>query len=221
MQTVYAQILVHYRTLGINTASYDEQITDALMASLPEKITTSWQRDWGYNVQPNLEQALVALQKEVRMKHSDELRRASSRPKLRDLSINAINSKRARSRTPTPGPKECIFCDNKTHPSFKCTESTIEKRKEILAQQKRCFRCLREGHRVAECTANIQCHLCNSKNHRLVIWIKKLASRSIARSRKAIPTGEDQPIDPITVVEKDQSQTARQVTNWPKRQTKT
>ena len=63
------------------------------MASLPEKFTTSWQRDWGYNTKPNLEQALLALQKEVHMKHSDELRRTSIRPKMQDLSVKVVNSK--------------------------------------------------------------------------------------------------------------------------------
>lgn len=166
--------------------SYDEEITDTLMASLPERITSLWQRDWGCNVQPRLEQVLGALQQEVRMKHSDELRRAT-RPRQRDLSINAVGSRRSRSRTPTPGPKECIFCDNKTHPSFRCTEGTIEKRKETLAQQKRCFRCLREGHRVAECTATIQCYLCNSKNHQLVICDQKVGFEKYSESQKGNP----------------------------------
>lgn len=174
-------------TLGISTASFDEQITNALMASLPEKVTTSWQRDWGYSTQPTLNQALVALQREIHMKLSHELRRSSCRPQNKDLSINAISSKRTRSRTPTPGPRECIFCDNKTHISFKCTEGTIEKRKEILAQQKRCFRCLREGHRVAECTATILCYLCNSKNHQLVICDQKASFEKYSEGQKGNP----------------------------------
>jgi hypothetical protein len=33
--------ILSLRTLGIYSATYDEQVTDALMASLPEKITTS------------------------------------------------------------------------------------------------------------------------------------------------------------------------------------
>lgn len=125
--------ILSLRSLGINTASYDEQISDTLMASLPESITAPWQRDWGHNVQPSLEQVLGALQREVSIKHGAELRRASNRPRMKDLNINAVSSKRSRSRTPTPGPRECIFCDNKTHPSFKCTENTIEKRREILS----------------------------------------------------------------------------------------
>ncbi len=179
--------ILSLRSLGIHVSTYDEQITNMLMASLPEAITTSWQREWGYNIQPSLDQALTALHKEIRMKQSDELRRASSRTS-RDLSVNATQSRFVRSRTPTPSPKECLFCDSKMHPSFKCTEDTIEARKATLAQQKRCFRCLREGHRVAECTSNIQCHLCNSKDHQLVICDIKASFDKYHSDQKGNPS---------------------------------
>ncbi|XP_028966704.1 uncharacterized protein LOC114828094 [Galendromus occidentalis] len=65
-------------------------------------------------------------------------------------------------------PRPCLFCDTADHNSSRCSaDLTLEKRKEILSNQKRCFRCFGPNHRsTSECSGpRFPCAICKSSRH--------------------------------------------------------
>ena len=59
----------------------------------------------------------------------------------------------------------CAFC-NGEHYSSACEEvKEIQKRKNILRRDKRCFLCLSVGHRANQCTRKKKCRVCDRTDH--------------------------------------------------------
>lgn len=68
----------------------------------------------------------------------------------------------------TVGPPAKVFCTycKSPHASELCTQiASIDKRRKILMDEKRCFRCLRQGHTVRECNDTRTCRSCSGKHH--------------------------------------------------------
>ena len=60
---------------------------------------------------------------------------------------------------------DCLFCDEK-HWAIRCINVVCpEDRMERLSDQKRCFLCLKLGHRIQECEATRNCQICNGRHH--------------------------------------------------------
>ena len=65
--------------------------------------------------------------------------------------------------------RNCVFC-GKSHYSDKCENITdIAIRKKILREEKRCLKCLLNGHVIKNCRANYKCFNCQRKNHHTAI----------------------------------------------------
>ena len=41
----------------------------------------------------------------------------------------------------------------------------FEKRKKNLAEEKRCFKCMKTGHTAVKCRSSIKCFKCDGKHH--------------------------------------------------------
>ena len=88
-------------------------------------------------------------------------RRCSSQPSTSAL---AAGSRRASPPPAQNGIVPCMFCDATTHPSFKYSLKTKE-RKEAMRRGGRCFICTKRGHRAYECNENRKCIQCNGEHH--------------------------------------------------------
>ena len=70
---------------------------------------------------------------------------------------------------------KCSFC-KQNHFSDKCTIVTeLEKRKEIVWNNRLCFKCLYPEHSIKSCQKKSKCFVCKSPNHHSAIC-EKLAS---------------------------------------------
>jgi len=57
-------------------------------------------------------------------------------------------------------------------------------------KQKRCFNCLKQGHRANSCNSNRRCRKCNDKHHQL-ICLKKQESQSKKEKRGKDASGSE------------------------------
>eukprot|EP00112_Aurelia_sp_Birch-Aquarium-sp1_P011662 Seg2451.3 transcript_id=Seg2451.3/GoldUCD/mRNA.D3Y31 product="hypothetical protein" protein_id=Seg2451.3/GoldUCD/D3Y31 len=64
----------------------------------------------------------------------------------------------------------CVYC-NGSHFFASCEHmKDINLRRDILKQKGRCFVCLRQGHRMRECTSNKNCRHCGNKHHQSICY---------------------------------------------------
>ncbi|XP_018495923.1 uncharacterized protein LOC108864536 [Galendromus occidentalis] len=64
--------------------------------------------------------------------------------------------------------RPCLFCNTPDHNSSRCSaDLSLDRRKEILTNQKRCFKCFRQNHlNPTECAGpSFPCTKCNSTDH--------------------------------------------------------
>ena len=64
---------------------------------------------------------------------------------------------------------ECLFCGRNNHWAAECrTISDRNERVRKLADQKRCFKCLKQGHQSKECQSKLTCKKCNGNHHYII-----------------------------------------------------
>ena len=63
---------------------------------------------------------------------------------------------------------QCVFCE-KLHFSASCEKvKDIEERKKILLRDRRCFLCIKVGHRGKDCRSQRQCRKCGAAHHQSI-----------------------------------------------------
>ena len=99
-----------------------------------------------------------------RNRMNDKRTRSISRPKQ----TTATNAKFTdKNRTIPP----CVFC-KKYHDLSNCPNTNPGQRMVILRSEKRCHKCFRI-HSTLNCTSNVTCKVCRSKNHHTALHIGK------------------------------------------------
>ena len=69
------------------------------------------------------------------------------------------------------GQEECTCCKSGAHFLHKCKQFAAlspPKRREFCRFERRCYRCLRAGHRIADCELKQGCDQCNKDHHPLL-----------------------------------------------------
>ena len=64
-----------------------------------------------------------------------------------------------------PKPAMCDFCSTRPHPLFRChkfASSSYEEKIKYVKAKNLCFKCLKAGHLVKECSLLISCEFCES-----------------------------------------------------------
>ncbi|GFR16171.1 integrase catalytic domain-containing protein [Trichonephila clavata] len=69
--------------------------------------------------------------------------------------------------------QHCFFC-NLYHQTEKCNKISIEKKKEILKKQGKCFLCLRPKHCIKNCLSNMTCRIGNGRHNKTISFKSKL-----------------------------------------------
>ena len=87
--------------------------------------------------------------------------------------------------------RNCVFC-RKSHYSDKCENITdIAIKKKILQEEKRCFKCLLNGHVIKNCQANYKCFNCQGKNYHTAICDRLKCMKSDAKETKIVMANDD------------------------------
>jgi hypothetical protein len=73
-----------------------------------------------------------------------------------------------------PGNIICVYC-SKQHFSASCKEvNDVSKRRDILMRDRRCFMCLKKGHRASNCERTTNCCKCNKRHHQSICNLNKV-----------------------------------------------
>ena len=73
-----------------------------------------------------------------------------------------------------PGNNICVYC-SKQHFSASCKEvNDVSKRRDILMRDRRCFMCLKKGHRASNCERTTNCRKCNKRHHQSICNLNKV-----------------------------------------------
>ena len=70
--------------------------------------------------------------------------------------------------TPNKEPKQrgCVYCDDTSHVPLECPKiSTVDDRRQFLAQHRLCFNCARGSHEAPNCYSRSSCRKCKRRHH--------------------------------------------------------
>lgn len=64
-----------------------------------------------------------------------------------------------------PCKEMCVFCTSRQHSTEACpADMPLTQKKEVLSNDKRCFRCTTKGHRACDCKRRISCSRCKGRH---------------------------------------------------------
>lgn len=148
------------KSLGVPLDSYGALLVSALLNKLPSEVRLIISRgmpeeDW------DLDQLLGLLESEI-----------IARERATAVASNNQFKKNGPVRHPptagtfaTSTSTNCIYCGQE-HSSKLCTTvPTLEGRRQVLRQTRRCYVCLRQNHISRNCRSSNRCSRCNGKHH--------------------------------------------------------
>ena len=149
-------------TMGLNPSHYGPILIPVILERLPDAIKLLTTRKLGKNDWKILE-LVECIKEEVDARENYKF----SNEKLdeeycRKNTHSLVGIQKSSIRN-------CVFC-RKSHYSDKCENITdIAIRKKIMREEKRCFKCLLNGHVIKNCRVNYKCFNCQRKNHHTAI----------------------------------------------------
>ena len=194
---VYDQLSAHIRaleTLGVTTDNCTTMLYPLVESSLPEEILKTWQRcpasgdatTEGARSADRLTKLLNFLRAEV--ENEERFHMAVS-----GFSIAASDERREKQKTKTrtvmtpdlptasvlfakeEKHSKCIFCagDHENNCCGKAKELSLEVLKNLIKENRCCFKCLKRGHRAQFCKVKIKCDVCGKHHCTLVCQSSK------------------------------------------------
>ena len=65
-----------------------------------------------------------------------------------------------------PKQRGCVYCDDTSHVPLECPKiSTVDDRRQFLAQHRLCFNCARGSHETPNCYSRSSCRKCKRRHH--------------------------------------------------------
>ncbi|MCP4479237.1 MAG: DUF1759 domain-containing protein, partial [Planctomycetaceae bacterium] len=178
LRKIYDEINVHVRglqSLGMPSESYGSLLIPLIMARMPKEIAIQVARKTSEGIW-KIEEILQILEKEIEAReigakisaaaHESKTERNTGYDRANATKISGT-TKAFVAQTRNESRKiSCLFC-KKEHWASECSEvvKDVKKRKELIANAKRCFRCLRMGHRANQCQSNRVCKICKGPHH--------------------------------------------------------
>lgn len=178
LRYVYDQISVHVReleNLGVKSDQYGSLLIPVIMSKLSPEIRLQIARKTSTSVW-EINELLEIIRNEVDARESSDAVKVKTQDSKQPYN-NANNTNRtdstasaliANGSNKQNGSVQCAFCVG-YHFSASCEEvKDVESRKEILSRDKRCFLCLRRGHRAFECKSGKTCRKCGKRHHQSI-----------------------------------------------------
>ncbi|XP_065058471.1 uncharacterized protein LOC135686212 [Rhopilema esculentum] len=152
--------------LGTSEEQYSLVIVPDLMKKIPRDVELSIRRTMSVDHEWTMSEFLNKLREELLFRGMDE-----ATPRVQN-SREERNPNKGKAFAISPN-ATCAFCLGE-HSSADCSVVTeVKKRKSILMRYKRCFCCLKKGHRVKDCYNKKPCSKCNEGEHHPVICEKE------------------------------------------------
>ncbi|KAJ8018117.1 hypothetical protein HOLleu_44067 [Holothuria leucospilota] len=74
----------------------------------------------------------------------------------------------------------CLFCGKGNHWSDECQKVTdVQKRREMIKKEGRCFKCLNKGHLYKDCKRKKPCFHCKDESHNSALCLKRVAKQQM------------------------------------------
>ena len=173
LRFVYDKVSVHVRgleALGVNSSQYGSLLIPVIMAKLPQEVRVQIARNTTQDIW-EMTDLLNVIRREVEAREiSDNVRvntdnRKPHPPLQRPPTAATLIAQETSSKGK---PIQCVYCAD-YHFSASCDRIIDTRaRKEILQRDKRCFVCLRMGHRSNQCERNKGCRRCHGKHHQSI-----------------------------------------------------
>ncbi|XP_037506439.1 uncharacterized protein LOC119382671 [Rhipicephalus sanguineus] len=186
LRNLYDYVLVNIRgleTLGVHKSSFSSMLCDILLRALPRDIVVQYHRSCAVQVACDsrsdatpvgLDGLLNFLGIELESLEKSDFNDAGRRefgttPAASQLTYSrrgkptssVLHSNASRE----PKKDNCVFCSSSQHKSELCTaELPLTQKKELLSNDKRCFRCTTKGHRARDCKRKISCSRCQARH---------------------------------------------------------
>ena len=180
LRQIFDNINIHIRgleSLGVKQENYGSLLILVVMKRMPKDVALQVSRETKSDIW-EMKNILDIIRKEIEARETcsfvgeTEKKAISHRPKQVPGTVSSFHVKEHSS-----GNRQCYFCEGE-HLSYQCDKVVDpNKRKQILSKQKRCFVCLKKGHRANSCNSNRRCRKCNNKHHQS-ICLKKPESAS-------------------------------------------
>ena len=169
LRSLYNNIEIQVRNLrgiGLEEKRYGPMLAPVIMSKLPQEIKLLLTRKFGKDVWA-IDKLLETLQQEVEAREKvllTENEGVENYENLLSSSRSTSDSSKRRSQPFKSFP--CVYCGNKKHKSFQCSKVTKpESRLEFLSKEKRCFKCLKQGHQAKDCSSRRTCYHCERNHH--------------------------------------------------------
>ena len=172
LKKLYEIVDMHVKALsvfGTSEEQYSLVIVPDLMKKIPRDVELSIRRTMPVDHEWTMSEFLKKLREELLFRGMDE-----ATPRVQS-SREEKNPNKGKAFAISPN-ASCAFCLG-DHSSADCSVVTeVKKKKSILMRYKRCFCCLKKGHRVKECYNKKPCSKCNEGEHHPVICEKEESS---------------------------------------------
>ena len=172
LKKLYEIVDMHVKALsvlGTSEEQYSLVIVPDLMKKIPRDVELSIRRTMPVDHEWTMSEFLNKLREELLFRGMDE-----AIPRVQS-SREEKNPNKGKAFAISPN-ASCAFCLG-DHSSADCSVVTeVKKKKSILMRYKRCFCCLKKGHRVKECYNKKPCSKCNEGEHHPVICEKEESS---------------------------------------------
>ena len=170
LRVVYVKIKVNVRgleSLGVGADQYGSFLIPVIMSKLPVDVRLHIARVSTKDVW-EIKELLEVIRREVDAREMSETMKVHDK-KGTDM-IHGHTSKKSHpqytaSSLVVKSGIHCAFCKG-DHYSSACEEvKDVQKRKDILRRENRCFLCLSKGHRASQCSSQRKCRRCGRNNH--------------------------------------------------------
>ena len=203
LRYLYDQMQVQIRgleSLGVTTDSYGQLLIPIIMSKLPNEIRLQISRNTNkekWEIQELSE--LIRNSKEIEARETTEhIKATTERVKpFSNFSSSGKSGNPATTSTLFTRPQEniskgstamqCVFC-GKLHFSASYEKvKDIEEREKILLRDRRCFLCIKVGHRGKDCRSQRQRRKCGAAHHQS-ICLKEQVTRNSNNLNQSFPS---------------------------------
>lgn len=185
LRSLYDQVLVNIRgleTLGVHKSSFSSMLCDILLRALPRDIVVQYHRSCAVQLAYDsraeatpvgLDRVLNFLCIELESLEKSDFKDAKGREHgTLPVASQSTYSRRGKptssvlhSNSVREKKDNCVFCSSSHHGSEACTaDLSLTQKKELLSNDKRCFRCTTKGHRARDCKKRISCSRCQARH---------------------------------------------------------
>ena len=173
LRFMYDKISINVRgleALGVNSSQYGSLLIPVIMSKLPQDVRLQIARNTAQDVW-EMSELLSVIRKEVEAREiSDGIKVTPEKTKMAPHKPQTYGSAAALvANGQSPVNKiQCVYCSG-NHFSASCTKtSEVQARLEILKRDRRCFVCLKKGHRSNQCSNQRGCRRCSGRHHQSI-----------------------------------------------------